>query len=104
MRHLGPSQRRRSQTQLVRVFRKEQIALETCTIVSSGEAMQGLLGRIVLGFIAAAISVAVVHEAIILLLTQYGIIRGTAWGMQPIPPWAVPRLINNIFWGGLWGI
>ena len=23
--------------------------------------------------------------------------------MQPIAPWGVPRLINNIFWGGLWG-
>jgi hypothetical protein len=66
--------------------------------------MQGVVGRIVLGFIAAAISVAVVHEGIILLLTQYGLLRGTAWGMQPIPPWGVPRLINNIFWGGLWGI
>jgi hypothetical protein len=20
-----------------------------------------------------------------------------------IPPWGVPRLVNNIFWGGLWG-
>src|SRR5262245_118351 len=65
--------------------------------------MQGPIGRIVLGFIAAAISVVVVHEGIIYLLTQYGMIRGTPWGMQPIPPWGVPRLVNNIFWGGLWG-
>jgi hypothetical protein len=21
-----------------------------------------------------------------------------------IPPWGVPRLINNVFWGGLWGV
>jgi hypothetical protein len=45
-----------------------------------------------------------VHETIIYALTQFGMIRGTAWGMQPIPPWGVPRLINNIFWGGLWGV
>jgi hypothetical protein len=66
--------------------------------------MQGPIGRIALGFIAAAISVLVVHETIIYGLTQYGVIRGTAWGMQPIAPWGVPRLINNIFWGGLWGV
>ena len=66
--------------------------------------MQGTLGRIVLGFIAAAISVVVVHEGIIYALSQVGWIPpGTAWGMRPIPPWGVPRLINNIFWGGLWG-
>ena len=33
-----------------------------------------------------------------------GLSGGTAWGMQPIPPWGVPRLINNVFWGGLWGV
>jgi hypothetical protein len=66
--------------------------------------MLGPIGRIVLGFIAAALSVVVVHEGIILILTQYGLIKGTAWGMQPIPPWSVPRLVNNIFWGGLWGV
>jgi hypothetical protein len=66
--------------------------------------MQGIAGRIVLGFVAAALSVAIVHEGIIFLLTNYGVIRGTAWGMQPIPPWGVPRLLNNVFWGGLWGV
>jgi hypothetical protein len=24
--------------------------------------------------------------------------------LQPIPPWGVPRLANNVFWGGLWGV
>lgn len=65
--------------------------------------MQATVSRIVLGFIAAVMAVAVVHEGIIYLLTHAGWIRGTAWGMQPIPPWGAPRLINNIFWGGLWG-
>jgi hypothetical protein len=65
--------------------------------------MRGTPGRIALGFIAAAIAVIVVHEAIIYGLTQAGLIRGTAWGMRPIPPWGVPRLVNNVFWGGLWG-
>jgi hypothetical protein len=65
--------------------------------------MQATVGRIVLGFIAAMIAVAIAHEGIIYGLTQAGWIRGSAWGLQPIPPWGVPRLINNMFWGGLWG-
>ncbi|MFZ1105488.1 MAG: hypothetical protein WAN86_21970 [Hyphomicrobiaceae bacterium] len=66
--------------------------------------MGGTLGRIALGFIAAVIAVIVAHEAIIYGLTQAGLVRGTAWGMRPIPPWGVPRLVNNMFWGGLWGV
>jgi hypothetical protein len=67
--------------------------------------MQGTIGRIVLGFAAAAISVAVVHEAIIYLLNAAGYIPSRGWSMTPaIPPWGIPRLINNIFWGGLWGV
>jgi hypothetical protein len=58
----------------------------------------------VLGFIAAAISVVLVHESIILLLTKFEVIRGTPWSMDGVPPWGVPKLINNIFWGGLWGV
>lgn len=66
--------------------------------------MQGAVYRCALGFIAAAIAVLTVHEGVIYALTQSGWIRGAAWGMQPIPPWGVPRLINNVFWGGLWGM
>ena len=65
--------------------------------------MQGTGGRIAYGLIAAAIAVVVAHEGIIYVLTQSGFIRGAPWGMQPIPPWGVPRLVNNVFWGGLWG-
>jgi hypothetical protein len=71
----------------------------------SGEAMQGTIGRIVLGFIAAAISVLVIHEGIIYLLNAGGYIPSQGWSMTPaIPPWGVPRLVNNVFWGGLWGV
>ena len=67
--------------------------------------MQGTIGRIVLGFIAAAISVVVVHEGIIYLLNAGGYIPSRGWSMTPaIPPWGVPRLVNNVFWGGLWGV
>jgi hypothetical protein len=67
--------------------------------------MQGFIGRIVLGFVAAAITVVVVHESIIYALATAGFMPNRAWSMTPaIPPWGVPRLINNIFWGGLWGV
>jgi hypothetical protein len=59
----------------------------------------------VLGFVAAAISVLIVHEGIIYLLNAAGYIQGRGWAMTPaIPPWGVPRLVNNVFWGGLWGV
>jgi hypothetical protein len=71
-----------------------------------GEAiMQGTFGRMVLGFIAAALSVLIVHEGIIQLLHTAGYIPGRGWAMKPaIAPWGVPRLVNNVFWGGLWGV
>jgi hypothetical protein len=67
--------------------------------------VHGAVGRIVLGFVAAAITVLVVHESIIYALATAGYISpNRAWSMTPaVPPWGVPRLINNIFWGGLWG-
>jgi hypothetical protein len=67
--------------------------------------MQGTLGRIVLGFIAAALSVLIVHEGVIYLLAAGGFIPNRAWSMTPaVAPWGVPRLVNNVFWGGLWGV
>lgn len=69
--------------------------------------MQGAIGRIVLGFIAAAIAVLTVHEGVIYLLAVGGYLPppNRAWSMTPaIPPYGVPRLLNNVFWGGLWGV
>ena len=69
--------------------------------------MQGTLGRIVLGFIAAAISVLIVHQTIIYVLGMYGMTRTVPWNLQPIKygpvPW-LPLIANNVFWGGLWGV
>jgi hypothetical protein len=61
----------------------------------------------VLGFIAAAISVLIVHQTIIYLLTMGGMIRGVPWNMAPLKygpfPW-LPILLNSVFWGGFWGL
>ena len=52
---------------LVSASRKAQIVVAGSV---GGKDMQGIAGRIMLGFIAAAISVVVVHEGIILLLSH----------------------------------
>jgi hypothetical protein len=61
------------------------------------------IGRIVLGFIAAAISVVVVHQSIVYGLTIAGVIRGQPWSMAPFGPFGIPTIANSVFWGGLWG-
>jgi hypothetical protein len=67
--------------------------------------MQGIVGRIVLGFIAAAISVLIVHEGIIQLLHQADYIPRRGWTMTPaVAPFGVPYIVNLVFWGGLWGV
>lgn len=66
--------------------------------------MQGSLGRnTIIGFIAGVIAVVTVHQGIVYLLNQQGIIPVKPWNMAGVPPWGVPTIINNIFWGGLWG-
>ena len=60
--------------------------------------MQGTLGRIVLGFIAAAISVLIVHQGIIYVLGMYGMTRSVPWSLRPLGygplPW-LPLLANT---------
>lgn len=60
-------------------------------------------GRILFGFIAAALAVITVHQGMVWLLTQFGWIKGTPWSFNGIAPFNVPQILNSIFWGGLWG-
>jgi hypothetical protein len=69
--------------------------------------MSGTLGRAALGFVAAAISVVVVHQTIIYILGTYGMTRSVPWNLQPLgygPVAKVPILANSMFWGGMWGV
>jgi hypothetical protein len=69
--------------------------------------MTGTLGRSALGFVAAAISVVIVHQTIIYTLGMYGMSRSTPWDLRPLGYGVVPQipiLANNIFWGGMWGV
>jgi hypothetical protein len=65
---------------------------------------QVLMRNVVLGFVAGALAVATLHQLMVFLLTQFGMIQGTVYSMRPIPPWGVPAILNQMFWGGLWGI
>jgi hypothetical protein len=74
--------------------------------------------RIILGFIAAAVAVLIVHQPIILALATAKVIPAVAYNMEPLKtaPAVVastfagfglkgwPTLFNSVFWGGLWGV
>jgi hypothetical protein len=66
--------------------------------------MGGTLRCIALGFGAAAVAVIAAHEGITYALEAAGVTDRVGWDMEPIPPWGVPRLVNSMFWGGLWGV
>jgi hypothetical protein len=61
------------------------------------------IANLALGFIAAAIAVITVHQAIVYILTAIGFLKGQPWSMKPMGPFGVPTIINQMFWGGLWG-
>jgi hypothetical protein len=68
---------------------------------SANTSLQSLL----LGFIAAALAVVTVHQAIVYVLALYKFLPATsvAWSMKPLAPLGVPQISNSMFWGGLWG-
>ena len=64
--------------------------------------------RIIIGFIAAVLSVLVFHQGMILLLRETGLfgIPRTAlvWNLASNPrAFGLPALVNQCFWGGLYG-
>lgn len=63
-----------------------------------------LLRRILLGFAAGALAVLVFHQVTILILYHTGLATNFPWSMRPIPRWGTPALVNQMFWGGMWGV
>lgn len=63
--------------------------------------------RIVLGFIAAAISVLTFHQAMweaLHVLNLPGLGMPPPYPTRPVPPFGVPLILDLCFWGGLYGI
>jgi hypothetical protein len=61
------------------------------------------LRNILLGFLAAAIAVVTVHQLIFAIATAIGLVQVKTWSFDPVGPLALPGIVNNMFWGGLWG-
>ncbi len=63
------------------------------------------LWRVILaGFIAGALSVLVFHQLGFYFAAELGFGRPNLYNMRPVPPWGVPTIVSQAFWGGLWGI
>jgi len=56
------------------------------------------------GFIAGALGVLIFHQAGFWIANELGYARASLHNMRPVPPWGVPTIISQAFWGGLWGI
>ncbi len=58
---------------------------------------------LLLGFAAGVLSVLVFHQGTVWLLHMAGQVPNAPYSLRPIPPFGVPQIANNCFWGGLWG-
>jgi hypothetical protein len=56
------------------------------------------------GFIAGALGVLVFHQPGFWIAKELGLLNVQLYSMRPVPPWAVPTIVSQVFWGGLWGI
>lgn len=56
-----------------------------------------------LGFLAGALAVPIFHQSMVLALHLVGLTPNFPWSVRPIPPFNVPTIVNQMFWGGLWG-
>lgn len=65
--------------------------------------MHGTPARAALGFIAAAIAVLTFHQGMILLLGQFGLVTARVYNLTPVGPLGVPLIVNQCFWGGVYG-
>ena len=79
-----------------------------------------MVGRIILGFVAAMLAVLLVHQPVIAGLAAAKLLPATAvaYNMEPLKnaPAVVasafaglglkgwPTLFNTVFWGGMWGV
>jgi hypothetical protein len=60
---------------------------------------------LVIGFVAGAISVVVFHQGMVLLLYFMGQTPNFPWNLTAMKgPYPIPTLVNQMFWGGLWGV
>lgn len=68
--------------------------------------MQSALLRGFLGFVAGAIAVLTFHQGMIALLHTVtpDWVPFRPYQTAPVPPFGVPTIVSNCFWGGVWGV
>jgi hypothetical protein len=59
--------------------------------------------RVFLGFIAGAIAVLTFHQGMVEALHVLGWSPILPYRTTPVPPFGIPVIVSNCFWGALWG-
>jgi hypothetical protein len=73
-------------------------------MVSAATDPQHTARNLALGFIAGVLAVAIFHQGMVFLLSAIGMIHGSVYATRPVPPFEVPVILDQMFWGGVWGI
>ena len=66
--------------------------------------ISGWTGFLAIGFVAGFVAVPLFHQPMLLLLHSLGITPASPYAMRPLPPFGVPQVVSQSFWGGVWGI
>lgn len=59
---------------------------------------------LILGFLAGAIAVPIFHQLAVLALYSAGYVPNAPFRTNPVAPFGVPTILNQAFWGGMWGL
>ena len=60
--------------------------------------------RLILGFVAGALAVVIFHQLTSYVLGLAGLSEGQVYSLRGVPPFGVPRILSQMFWGGMWGV
>lgn len=59
---------------------------------------------VALGFVAGFLAVPLFHQPMLALLHTIGMAPRAPYSFAPVPPFGVPLVVSQSFWGGVWGI
>jgi len=66
--------------------------------------MPAISTRLILGFIAGALSHLIFQGGFGATLYAANLLPGLPWSLMPVPPLGVPRSVSLALWAGLWGV
>ncbi len=66
--------------------------------------MYTLSKRLLIGFGAGVLSHLIFQGTLGTILYAADLQPALVWSLKPVPPFAVPMTLNNMFWDGLWGL